>query len=135
MTSLPTNGFNLDLSGSWKLTSADGEVTTSITLPGDVHTALHAAELIPDPYFGRNEEVVQWVAHRDWVLERSFTLSEPDGDWYLDIDYLDTVAAVFINGSPVLLADNSFRRYRPDVGGQLKTGENHIRIVLHSSIS
>ena len=135
MTSLPTNGFNLDLSGSWKLTSADGEVTTSITLPGDVHTALHAAELIPDPYFGRNEEIVQWVAQRDWVLERSFTLSEPDGEWYLDIDYLDTVAAVFVNGSPVLLADNSFRRYRPDVGGQLKTGENHIRIVLHSSIS
>ncbi|EPE98254.1 beta-mannosidase [Rhizobium grahamii] len=135
MTSLPKNGFNLDLSGSWTLTSADGEVTTAIALPGDVHTALHTAELIPDPYFGRNEESVQWVAHRDWVLERSFTLSEPDGDWYLDIDYLDTVAAVFINGSPVLLADNSFRRYRPDVGGQLKTGENFIRIVLHSSIA
>jgi beta-mannosidase len=62
-------------------------------------------------------------------------VSEPDGDWYLDVDYLDTVAAVFINGSPALVADNSFRRYRPDVGNQLKAGDNVIRIILHSSIA
>src|SRR6478752_3568657 len=135
MTSLPTNGFNLDLAGSWQLASADGEIKSMIAIPGDVHSALHAAKLIPDPYFGRNEEVVQWVAHRDWSIERSFTVSEPDGDWYLDIDYLDTVAAVFINGSPALVADNSFRRYRPDVSSHLKSGENVIRIVLHSSIA
>jgi beta-mannosidase len=135
MTSLPTSGFSQDLSGSWKLTSADGEVATSITLPGDVHTALHAAELIPDPYFGRNEEVVQWVAHRDWVLERSFRLDDAAGDWYLDIDYLDTVATVYVNGMLALSADNCFRRYRPDVSSMLKAGDNVIRIILHSSIA
>ncbi|MEZ2127251.1 MULTISPECIES: glycoside hydrolase family 2 protein [unclassified Sinorhizobium] len=135
MTSLPTNGFSQDLSGSWKLTSADGEVATSIRLPGDVHTALHAAELIPDPYFGRNEEVVQWVAHRDWVLERSFRLDDAAGDWYLDIDYLDTVATVYVNGMLALSADNCFRRYRPDITSMLKEGDNVMRIVLHSSIA
>jgi beta-mannosidase len=130
-----SNTSSINLSGSWQLASAEGEVTTSIALPGDVHTALHAAELIPDPYFGRNEEQVQWVAHRDWVLERSFQLDDAEGDWYLDIDYLDTVASVFINGFVVLAADNCFRRYRPDVSSMLKAGENTIRVVLHSSIA
>ena len=38
MTSLPKNGFNIDLSGSWQLASVDGEIRTAIILPGDVHT-------------------------------------------------------------------------------------------------
>ncbi len=126
---------SIDLSGSWQLSSSDGEVRSEIALPGDVHTALTRAKLIPDPYFGRNEEVVQWVAHRDWVVERSFTLPETDGDWYLDIDYLDTVAEIYLNDFLALTADNVFRRYRPDVSSMLKAGENKIRIILHSSIA
>ncbi|NNU65765.1 glycoside hydrolase family 2 protein [Rhizobium sp. WYCCWR 11152] len=135
MTSLPKNGFNIDLSGSWQLASVDGEIRTAIMLPGDVHTALHRAGLIPDPYFGRNEEKVQWVAEREWAVERSFTLPEVEGDWYLDIDYLDTVASVHVNGFLALEADNSFRRYRPDVSSMLKSGDNSIRIVFASNIA
>ena len=126
---------NIDLSGSWQLATVDGEIRTSIALPGDVHTALHRAKLIADPYFGRNEEKVQWVAEREWVVERSFSLSETEGDWYLDIDYLDTVASVHVNGFLALEADNSFRRYRPDVSSMLKSGDNVIRIVFASNIA
>ncbi|WP_106796721.1 glycoside hydrolase family 2 protein [Rhizobium sp. H4] len=132
MTQQSTN-TSIGLSGSWQLTSVDGEIRTAITLPGDVHTALHRAGLIPDPYFGRNEEKVQWVAEREWAVERSFTLQEAEGDWYLDIDYLDTVASVYVNGFLALEADNSFRRYRPDVSSVLKSGDNVIRIVFASN--
>ncbi|MGR6430535.1 glycosyl hydrolase 2 galactose-binding domain-containing protein [Rhizobium sp. PAMB 3174] len=125
--------MTVDLAGEWRL--SDGEHAVAISLPGDVHSALQAAGVIPDPYAGRNEEVVQWVAHRDWTLERSFTLDDVDGDWYLDVDYLDTVATVTVNGVVVLEADNCFRRYRPDVTKALKAGENTIRIVIHSSIA
>jgi len=124
-----------DLSGAWQLSTTDGEHACSINLPGDVHSALHAADIIPDPYFGRNEEAVQWVAHQDWVLIRHFTLDPGGADWYLDIDNLDTVAVVFINDVPVLSAVNCFRRYRPDVTDALQPGENTIRIVIHSSIA
>ncbi|QKK23471.1 beta-mannosidase [Rhizobium hidalgonense] len=129
----PSTPPNIDLSGSWQLTSVDGEIKSVITLPGDVHTALHRAGLIPDPYFGRNEEKVQWVAEREWAVERSFALQEVEGDWYLDIDYLDTVATVHVNGFLALEADNSFRRYRPDVSSMLKPGDNVIRIVFASN--
>ncbi len=126
---------SLNLAGSWQLTSPGSDHATDIRIPGDVHSALQAAGVIADPYVGRNEEIVQWVAHRDWVLQRSFVLEDVDGDWYLDIDYLDTVATVSINDTVVLEADNCFRRYRPDVSKALRQGENTIRIVLRSSIA
>ncbi|MBP1851149.1 beta-mannosidase [Rhizobium halophytocola] len=129
---IPSNAH--DLSGTWQLATRNGTHATEIAIPGDVHSALLAAGIIPDPYHGRNEEVVQWVAHEDWVLEQTFQVDHADGDWYLDIDYLDTVAVVFINDAPVLSADNCFRRYRPDVGKLLQQGENTIRIVIHSAI-
>ena len=129
------NGGVIDLHGEWHLACADGAHEAAITLPGDVHSALHAAGLIPDPYFGRNEEVVQWVAERDWVIERGVVIPDISGSWYLDIDYLDTVAVVFVNDIPVLSADNCFRRYRPDVSHALQPGENTVRIVFHSSIT
>ena len=130
-----TTIYTYDLAGDWQLASTDGATRSTIAIPGDVHTALHAAEIIPDPYFARNEEVVQWVARRDWTIERSFRLDDAGGDWYLDIDYLDTVATVFVNDTLVLEADNCFRRYRPDVSKALRAGDNTIRILLHSSIA
>ncbi|MBN9031239.1 MAG: glycoside hydrolase family 2 protein [Rhizobiales bacterium] len=124
----------LDLAGCWQVATVDGRHPTTISIPGDVHSALEQAGIIPDPYAGRNEELVQWVAHEDWVLEREFELSDASGCWYLDIDYLDTVATVFVNDIEVLSADNCFRRFRPDVSKALKIGPNSLRIVIHSSI-
>lgn len=125
----------LDISGTWQLAEAGGDRRSAMRVPGDVHTALKEAGIIPDPYVGRNEDQVQWVAEREWVIERQFVIDDPDGNWYLDITYLDTVAVVFINDVPVLSADNCFRRYRPDVSAALQAGENTIRIHFHSSVA
>ncbi|MDL2405658.1 glycoside hydrolase family 2 protein [Rhizobium calliandrae] len=134
MSSSFNGNFSVDLAGQWRLTSPDSDHSLSMPVPGDVHTALHAANVIPDPYFGRNEAVVQWVAKKDWQIERSFDLDDASGDWYLDIDYLDTMASVYVNDTLVLEGNNCFKRYRPDVSQALKAGQNTIRIVLYSSI-
>ncbi|CAD7022885.1 beta-mannosidase [Pseudorhizobium endolithicum] len=126
---------HIDLHGTWELASSDGRHRAPMPVPGDAHTALKLAGIIPDPYVGRNEEQVQWVAEREWVIERQFVIDDPDGSWYLDITYLDTVAVVFVNDVPVLSADNCFRRYRPDVSSALQAGENRIRIHFHSSVA
>ena len=124
---------SIDLSGTWSLSDADEAHRTSIAIPGDVHTALKLGGLIPDPYVGRNENDVQWVAQQDWTIERIFFLGDVSGSWYLDITYLDTIAVVFVNDVPVLSADNCFLRYRPNVSHALVQGENRIRILLHSN--
>ncbi len=126
----PDEGGPGDLSGPWQLKSRDGRHRALISLPGDVHSALYEAGIIPDPYHGRNEDRVQWVAETEWLLERSVYLDDPSGNWYLDLDNVDTVASVFVNDVKVLEADNCFSRYRPDVSKALRRGENRIRFVF-----
>ena len=127
----------IDLSGTWSLTSTDGAHAAPMPVPGDVHSALLSAGLIADPYAGRNERQVQWVAQKDWAIERSFELAPEmlEGDWYLDIASIDTVASVYVNGMLVLDTDNCFRRYRPDVTEALKAGENRLKVLIRSSIA
>jgi beta-mannosidase len=127
----------LDLSGDWLLASSDNSYALTIAIPGDVHSALQAGGVIADPYFGRNEDDVQWVAHKDWVLERTFDIDAADlaGFWYLDIESLDTIASVYVNDELVLEAKNCFLRYRPAVSSLLKAGQNRLRIVIHSAIA
>jgi beta-mannosidase len=130
-----TETITTDLSGTWSLTDLDGEHALTMTVPGDVHSALLAAGIIPDPYIGRNERDVQWVAERDWVLERTFECPEGDASgWYLDLAGLDTVVDVTLNDRLVLSADNSFRRYRPDVTEALTPGTNRLKLVISSSV-
>ena len=125
----------LELAGTWKLTSLDSTHSAAMVVPGDVHSALVAAGQIAHPYVGRNEYDVRWVAGETWQIQRSFQFTgDAKRGWYLDITYLDTVADVFVNDTLVLSAENSFRRYRPDVSKSLKQGENDIRIVFHSNV-
>lgn len=124
----------LDLSGMWELVSIDGKHNSKAAIPGDIHSALIKSNIIADPYFGRNEEVVQWVANTDWVISREFELPNADlSGWYLELEYLDTVADVVINGVTVLSAENSFRRYRPEVSQALNVGKNRIEIRFYSN--
>ena len=125
---------SLDLSGTWRLESDDGRVSAAIALPGDVHSALIAAGIIPDPYVGKNELDARWVADVDWRLTRVFDHPGPGtAAWYLDIDGIDTVAEVTLNGTRCCGSQNAFRRYRPDVTGALQPGKNAISILIRSA--
>jgi len=61
----------LDLSGAFTLSSPRRNSSLSISLPGDVHSALLAAGEILDPYFGTNEQAVMWVHATPWTVERA----------------------------------------------------------------
>ncbi|CZF80375.1 Exo-beta-D-glucosaminidase precursor [Grimontia celer] len=124
----------LILDGEWTLTSlADDSIVAPIQIPGDVHSALLAADKIPDPYYGCNETDVQWVSEHDWLLTKSFeadssTLEAPRVDLMLSM--VDTVASIAVNGEVVLLCANMFREYRVDVRPYLKQGENILTVTL-----
>ena len=93
-----------DLAGVWTLLTSGGKFRGRMAVPGDVHSALIANGVIAHPYVGRNEETVQWVAQEDWLISREFEMPSvfPAGGWYLDIDYIDTIADVRVNGELVL---------------------------------
>ena len=123
----------INLQGEWQLSRADGAYACAYSVPGDVHSALIKAGHIPDPYIGKNELAVRWVADEEWVARRIFVLDEITGVYQLDIDYLDTVADVSVNGVHVLHAENCFRRYQPDITKALHVGENVMEVTFHSN--
>jgi beta-mannosidase len=127
------NNAELDLGGTWRIASADGKHKADYKVPGDVHSSLIAAGIIPDPYIGRNEYDVRWVAEADWIASREFEWTG-EGQWHLEVDYLDTVAEIKINNKSVLKADNCFRRYQPDVSKVLRRGKNKIEIRFFSNV-
>ncbi len=122
----------IDLAGEWRLRDDAGEYEFPFVLPGDVHSALFAAGLIPDPYFGRNEYDLRWVADRDWIATRRFEVA-PAERLLLKVDGLDTVAEIRLNGALVLEAASSFRPYQIDVTDQVCPGDNEIEIRFRSN--
>ncbi len=47
-----------------------------VNVPGDVHSTLVKRKIIPDPYFGLNNEKCRWVADREWWYRKSFCVPE-----------------------------------------------------------
>ncbi|MCR5445971.1 MAG: hypothetical protein K6E96_09905, partial [Bacteroidales bacterium] len=51
------------------------------TVPGFIHTDLMANGLIENPYYGTNEESVQWVGDSVWVYRTHLRYNKlPKGD-------------------------------------------------------
>lgn len=122
----------LDLAGCWTLSDESGAHVVPFDLPGDGISALVKAGVVSDPYWGRNEYDCRWVCERDWVATRVFVVDRTDLS--LEIDMLDTVAEVFVNGVSVLKAENMFRRHVAGLSSVLKLGENEISIRFASSV-
>jgi beta-mannosidase len=93
-----------------------------------------AAGLIPDPFWGRNEDEARKAADRDFEYSRIFTLSREDlgGDLDLVISGLDTLARIKINGREAGRGDNVFRLWRFSVKDLVQEGENSITILFEN---
>ena len=125
--------LRLPLSGSWELRAEPDGPPLAATIPGDTYSANLAAGRIPDPYYGTNENDVQWVCERTWVYRRTFAatpelLAAPSV--FLHLQSVDTFAEVRLNGSLVGETDNMFRRYRFEVKPQLRAGQNELSVRL-----
>lgn len=128
----PAGVQSLDLGGDmWTLQEEGKPETLPAIVPGSNYTDLLRAGKIPDPYFGENNDKVQWVADRNWFFERSF---EAPGDLKdkqhveLVCHGLDTLATVWLNGRQIGVADNMFRAWAFDIKPYLQRGTNHLRI-------
>lgn len=105
-------------------------------VPGCVHLDLQRHGLIPDPFWGDNEQTLQWIEHEVWRYRAFFpldvaTLAEHCADGgviELVADGLDTLASVALNGREIARTDNMFTGYRWPVGDILRDGENKLAI-------
>ena len=125
------------LAGVWRLCQADDPaVACPVTVPGDIHTALLAAKIIPDPYVGANEYRTLWVGRKNWNYNRSFTVDAAllaAKSVVLRLDEVDTFCTILVNGRVAGRTDNRFRRWDLDVKALLHPGENTIEARFESA--
>lgn len=105
---------------------------------GDGSSGFDRSRQVADPFYGRNEEKVQWVEKEDWQYRTSFTVTEEQLQREaatLIMEGLDTYADVYLNGSLLLKADNMFVGYKVPVKSVLRKGENKLYVYFHSPVN
>jgi beta-mannosidase len=122
----------IELAGMWSLSDLQ-EHTLSAHLPGDNYSALWEAGVIPDPYYGRNEDLVQWPRERTWVFSKEFDVDTEllqNKYVFLNLDSIDTLAEIRLNGKLIGTTENMFIRFRCEVKSLLKIGTNVLEIKI-----
>lgn len=143
--------MQLSLDGEWKLfyfepgqglqkrahaVDFDERDAIPVQVPGDVHTALIRAGILPAPYYDDNPEACGWVEDYEWWYRTRFTVpAEMRGERFdLVFEGLDTLADIYLNGEKVGSAQNMFTPYRFDVTAHLRQGEENVLAICFHSV-
>ena len=108
------------------------------TVPGCVHLDLLNHELIPDPYFGLNEQKLQWISKKSWNYRLHFTPEkelQQKKNKRLCFYGIDTYATVYLNGKKIISANNMFHPWEVDVTDIILPGSNELNVKLRSPIN
>lgn len=121
------NGWEFFYQGKWY----------SANVPGCIHQDLLRHGLIPDPFYGRNEEAVQWIEETDWEYRCRFEVPREMREMqHLELVFegLDTVVTVRLNGRLLFKNDNMFHVVRRDIRPLLRKGTNELHIHFGSAM-
>ena len=145
----------LNLSGTWKLTWANGGhgpksfkqlaaqepfhdplKYLDAEVPGEIHGVFKKYDVVDDPNIGVNLLYADWVGDQYYQYYRTFNLpEEAEGkEQWLVFDQLDLVAGIYLNGEKVGSHQNVFYPCRINVTGKTKVGENTLSILLESGL-
>jgi len=104
----------ISLNKGWEFSQVSKGEWMPATVPGTVHQDLMDNDKLINPFFGMNEEKVQWVEKEDWQYKTSFTLTKEQVERQaavLNFEGLDTYADISLNGSLLERTDNMFVGY------------------------
>ncbi|MBL7901454.1 MAG: glycoside hydrolase family 2 protein [Bacteroidia bacterium] len=122
------------LNTNWTFRQETAEVWDTAQVPGNVYNDLFINSLIPDPYFSNTLQQLTWIENTTWEYKTNFQISEAEfknEKIELELDGLDTYAAVFVNSELIFEADNMFRKWTTEVKRVLKIGTNELLIRFY----
>ncbi len=132
------SGESLSLNDGWKFSQKNKDTWYDAEVPGSVQRDLIRHGVLPDPYYGTNENDVQWPELEDWDFKKTFVVTAEQlkyDDAIIFFEGLDTHADVFLNGSRILQTQNMFVGHRVSVKNSLREGENNLWIRFYSPIT
>lgn len=129
------------LNGLWKM-KINGqniyeikETELDAAVPGSVYGALLELQLIPDPFYRDNELNALKLMENDFTYSYDFHLKDEmlqaDG-LLLRFDGIDTLGDVYLNDQYIGSAYNMHRVWEYPIKDFAKSGNNHLKVVLHS---
>lgn len=127
----------VSLAGDWRFKKEGDTHELPATVPGCNFTDLMANDVIPDPFMGMNEPVVQWVTKENWLYKKMFTVEEAllqQARIELVCLQLDTLAVLCVNGTQIAQTDNVNRTYIFEIKENLHLGENELTILFLSPL-
>jgi beta-mannosidase len=113
----------------------DGWIAAPV--PGDIHQALLAAGRIAEPLVGMHSYECAWTEARAWWYRLRF---DAPTDWHtadrveLELDGLDSNAAIFLNDVQLGTHINAFRPFVRDVKPHLRPEENCLLVRLTTGV-
>jgi len=128
---------SLNLDKGWEFAQVGRNEWLPAMVPGTVHQDLISHNKLPNPFYGMNEQKVQWVENEDWVYKTTFNVTDEQlsrDAALLILEGLDTYADIYLNGSLLERTDNMFVGYTLPVKEVLRKGENHLQILFHSPV-
>jgi beta-mannosidase len=134
---MPAGFQSIQLNGGWRFRQPGEKDWRPAEVPGCVHTDLLNNGVIEDPFYRDNEKKLQWIEKTGWRYRCIFNADQGLlKKRHIEICFhgLDTYARVYLNGSPLLEADNMFRRWNADIKPLLKEGENILIIDFLSPV-
>jgi len=110
----------------------DGWIDAAV--PGEIHLDCLREGMIPDPFFGTNNDHCLWMEEKDWWYRLEFQRPEwqPGQRVFLDFEGLDTFATVYLNGEEIGRHANMFTPLRIDMTEKLVPGANTLAVCFAS---
>lgn len=127
----------ITISDGWEFRQANSNDWFPASIPGCIHTDLFQNNLIPDPYFGANEDSLQWIDKKNWEYRTTFQVNEElyrYNKLELHFNGLDTYAEIYLNDSLIQVCNNMYRAWPIDCKHILQPGPNDLRILFKSPI-
>ena len=125
--------LELSLDGEWSFTYIDNVSNEPwtlhyphiATLPASAYRCLERSGILPDPYFGTNSKLYEWVDEKVWYFTRSFTLENKDEhDVFLCFDGVGYCCRVWLNGQLLCAHEGMFGGPIVEIGEYVNSGEN-----------
>ena len=134
--SLALSRESLPLKSSHELKHAGLDVIPA-KVPGNFELDLHAAGLIPEPFFGINMKKVNELEDRHVYYFRKFMVDAgilEDVDPFLIFEGLDTYAEIYLNGEHLTSCDNMLIEHEIALANKLRNGENELFIHIRPAV-
>eukprot|EP00966_Prymnesium_polylepis_P057368 1328472-Prymnesium_polylepis.1 len=115
---------SLTAGGDARWSCSNGSISVPAVVPGVVHMALQDAGLLGDPLYRYNELDYAWVTRENWTWTAAFDVDEGSavdaallgaGRLVVELDSVDTVAEVRLNGRLLGAPRSAFVRWRLSV--------------------